>query len=368
MDIRLKKLAETVVHYSLDVKPGEKVLIQGLNISDFDILSPFMDEVYKAGGQVFIHTTNYRTNRKMMLMGTEEQFKLDAKLKLNQVKEMDAVLVILGEDNASEYADIPAEKRGVYRQAYKAVSDEQLKKKWVLFNYPTKAYAQLAGMSTDAYADFLYETCTMDYSNMSKAMTALVDLMDKTQNVRIVAPNTDLRFSIKDMKSIKCDGKINLPDGEVFTAPIKDSVSGTITFNTRSMYSGQTFNYIQLTFENGKIVSCESDNKEQLEALLNTDDGARYIGEFAIGVNPFINRIMNDIGFDEKINGSIHFALGEAYEEADNGNKSAIHWDIVLLMKPEFGGGEIYFDDVLISKDGRFVVDTLFGLNPENLL
>jgi aminopeptidase len=207
----------------------------------------------------------------------------------------------------------------------------------------------------------------MDYSKMSHAMDALVDLMNKTDNVKIIAPNTDLSFSIKGIPAIKCDGKINLPDGEVFTAPIKNSVNGKITFNTKSLYAGQTFQDIEFTFENGKIIDCKSDNNKRLTELLDTDEGARFIGEFAIGVNPYINKIMNDVGFDEKINGSIHFAIGEAYEVADNGNKSSIHWDIVLMLKEEFGGGEIYFDDVLISKDGRFVIEELAELNPENL-
>ncbi|RIW29042.1 aminopeptidase [Bacillus salacetis] len=368
MDSRLETLAKTVVQYSLNIQQGEKVLIEALDVHDYGFLAPFMDEVFKAGGHVFVERTDYRINRKMMISGSKEQFEADARLKLDQMKEMDAVILILGENNISEFADIPSDKKNTYRQAYKPVSDEQLKKKWVLFNVPTKAYAQLAEMSTDAYSDFLYETCTMDYSKMSAAMDSLVDLMNQTDKVRILAPGTDLRFSIKDLPAIKCDGRINLPDGEVFTAPVKDSVNGIITFNTKSLYAGQTYNNIQLTFEEGRIINCQSDNNESLNELLDSDEGARYIGEFALGVNPYINTIMNDIGFDEKINGSLHLALGEAYEVADNGNKSSIHWDIVLMLKPEFGGGEIFFDDVLISKDGRFVAESLAGLNPENLI
>ncbi|UOE94558.1 aminopeptidase [Alkalihalobacillus sp. LMS39] len=365
MSIQLQQLAQTVVTYSINVQPGENVYIHALDLKDTDVLLPFIEEIYKAGGHVFVDISNYQLNRKMMLLGSEEQFTLDAKFKLEKVKEMDAIIFLLGEDNVSEYADVPAEKRNRFRQAYKAVSDEEVKKKWVVFNYPTKAYAQLAGMSTEAYTNFVYETCTADYSKLSKAMNALVELMEKTDNVRIVAPNTDLQFSIKGIPAIKCDGKVNLPDGEVFTAPIKDSVNGTISFNTKAMYSGQTFDNVQLTFKDGKVIDCTND--QRLIDLLDSDEGSRYLGEFAIGLNPHINNIMNDIGFDEKINGSVHFALGDAYEDADNGNKSSIHWDIVLLLKPEFGGGEIYFDDRLISKDGRFVVEELLGLNPEAL-
>ena len=366
-DPRLERLARTVVHYSANVQPGEKVLIRAMDAHDADILAPFIQEIHAAGAYAFIDYADYAVNRRMMLHGSEEQFKLDAAMKLDQMKQMDAVLIILGENNVSEYADVPAEKRDAYRKWYKPISDEQTKKKWILFNYPTRAYAQLAEMSTEAYTQFLYDTCTMDYSRMSAAMDPLVELLNRTNRVRIVAPGTDLSFSVEGIPAIKCDGKVNLPDGEVYTAPVRDSVEGTITFNTRSSYLGQSFGNLSFTFEQGKIVSCSSDNPVKLNELLDTDEGSRFIGEFAIGTNPYVNRVMNDIGFDEKINGSIHFALGQAYENADNGNVSDIHWDIVLLMKKEFGGGDIYFDDVLVSRDGRFVLDTLLGLNPENL-
>lgn len=367
-DPRLQQLARTVVRYSASVQPGENVLIRALDVHDAAILAPFIDEIHAAGGHAFIDYTNYAVNRRMMLGGTETQFRIDAAMKLEQMKQMDAVVLILGEDNISEYADVPAAKRDAYRKWYKPITNEQTKKKWILFNYPTKAYAQLAEMSTESYTQFLYDTCTMDYSRMSDAMTPLAELMEHTDRVRIVAPGTDLSFSIQDIPAIKCDGKVNLPDGEVYTAPVQGSVEGTITFNTRASYLGQNFSDVSFTFEKGRIVSCRSDNDVKLNELLNADEGARVIGEFAIGVNPYIDRIMNDIGFDEKINGSIHFALGQAYENADNGNRSDIHWDIVLLMKKEFGGGEIYFDDVLVSRDGRFVIESLHGLNPENLI
>lgn len=366
-DPRLLKLARTVVHYSANVQPGENVLIRAMDTHDADVLAPFIDEIHAAGGRAFIDYADYAVNRRMMLGGSEEQFKLDAACKLEQMKQMDAVVIVLGENNVSEYADVPADKRDAYRKWYTPVTNEQTKKKWILFNYPNKSYAQLAEMSTETYAQFLYDTCTMDYGRMSAAMDPLTELMNKTEQVRIVAPGTDLRFSIAGIPAIKCDGKVNLPDGEVYTAPVRNSVEGTISFNTRSSYLGQSFGNLSFTFEKGQIVSCRSDNELKLNELLGTDEGSRYIGEFAIGTNPYVNRIMHDIGFDEKINGSIHFALGQAYENADNGNASDIHWDIVLLMKEEFGGGEIYFDDVLISKNGRFVLDSLSGLNPENL-
>jgi aminopeptidase len=366
-DYRLQKLAKNIVQYSISVQPGEKVLLQVYDIKDSFAITSFIEEIHNAGGLAFIDNVDYSINRSLQMRGSEEQFLAESNYQLYRIKEMDAVIQLLGERNVSEYSDIPSENRQQHRKAFTPVIEESLKKKWVICNYPTYSYAQLAGMSLESYANFLFETSSMDYSKMSDAMDALVEIMNQTSRVRIVAPNTDLSFTIEGMPAIKCAGKINLPDGEVFTAPVKDSVHGIITFNTKSIYNGHTFDQISFEFENGKIMNVSSSNNQPLLELLDSDEGARYIGEFAIGLNPYINKVMNDIAFDEKINGSIHLALGDAYEEADNGNKSTIHWDIVLLLKPEFGGGEIYFDDVLVSKDGRFVIESLYSLNPENL-
>jgi aminopeptidase len=228
--------------------------------------------------------------------------------------------------------------------------------------------AQLAKMSTSKFEEFYYNVCNLDYGKMSKAMEPLIDLMERTDKVQIKGPGTDLTFSIKGMKAIKCDGKRNIPDGEIYTAPVRDSVQGYITYNTPSLYQGFTYDNVRLEFSNGKIVSADGNAPERLEQIFNTDEGARFIGEFALGVNPYINSPMMDILFDEKISGSIHFTPGMAYEDADNGNRSAIHWDLVMIQTPEYGGGEIIFDGVTVRKDGKFVIPELECLNPENLV
>jgi aminopeptidase len=227
--------------------------------------------------------------------------------------------------------------------------------------------AQQAEMSTEGFEDFYFKTCTLDYDRMSKAMDPLVSLMQRTDRVRLVGPGTDLRFSIKGIPIIKCDGALNIPDGEVYTAPVKDSVNGTIQYNAKTLYQGKVFENILLKFKDGKIVEASSSNTKALNAILDTDEGARYIGEFAIGVNPYVTKAMLDTLFDEKITGSIHFTPGNSYNDAYNGNRSTVHWDMVLIQTPEWGGGEIYFDDALIRKDGRFVLRELEGLNPERL-
>jgi len=239
--------------------------------------------------------------------------------------------------------------------------------KWTILRFPNPAFAQQAGMSTEAFTDFFFDVCTMDYAKMAKAMEPLKRLMEKTDKVHIEGPGTDLTFSIKGIPVVPCSGGHNIPDGEVFTAPVKNSVNGKISFNTSTVYQGVSFSDVQLTFKDGKVVAASADKPEQINKILDTDEGARYVGEFSFGLNPFITKPMLDILFDEKITGSFHFTPGGAYDEADNGNRSAVHWDMVLIQTPEKGGGTISFDRKVIRKDGKFVTPELQGLNPENL-
>jgi aminopeptidase len=198
-------------------------------------------------------------------------------------------------------------------------------------------------------------------------MQPLAKRMREADQVKIVGPGTELTFSIKDIDAIPCDGKLNIPDGEVFTAPVRDSVNGTLQYNARTIYHGVIHDDVRFEFKDGKIVDATSTNTKALNEVLDSDEGARYVGEFAIGFNPFITEPMLDILFDEKIAGSFHFTPGQAYDEAFNGNKSSVHWDIVCRQTEDCGGGEIWFDGTLIRKDGLFVTDDLIGLNPDNL-
>jgi aminopeptidase len=227
--------------------------------------------------------------------------------------------------------------------------------------------AQAANMNIEGFEDFYFKVCNLDYSKMSKAMNPLVELMRKTDRVKITGVGTELTFSIKGLPPIKCDGKLNIPDGEVFSAPVVDSVNGYISYNTPSEYDGSLYENVRLEFNNGKIIKATGNDTEALNQIFDTDEGARYIGEFALGVNPYIVKPMRDILFDEKIMGSFHFTPGSSYDDCNNGNKSSVHWDLVCIQTPEYGGGEIWFDDVLIRKDGRFVLEELYVLNPENL-
>ena len=250
----------------------------------------------------------------------------------------------------------------------KPVLDHRVNKtKWVVLRWPTPAMAQLAAMSTEAFEDFYFEVCTLDYAKLQPGMDALKELMEKTDEVCIKGPGTDLRFSIKNIPAVTCGGHHNIPDGEVYSSPVRDSAEGVIQFNTPNVYQGTAFDSVRLELSKGKIVNASANNTARLNAVLDSDEGARYIGEFAIGFNPHIKMPMRDTLFDEKIAGSFHFTPGQAYEEADNGNRSQVHWDLVCIQRPEYGGGEIYFDGELVRKDGLFVPKQLRTLNPENL-
>lgn len=368
-DNRLSKLAENLVSYSCKVKPGEKVLIEIFDCEDI-IAEELVKAVYRAGGMPFVNMMRSKVQREWLRGLTKEQAELQAKWDAARMNDMDAYIAFRGNDNSAENSDVPEENMKIYNTIYseRVHSDIRVRNtKWCVLRYPNSAMAQLSGMSTRAFEDFYFDVCCLDYAKMSEAMQPLKALMERTNKVRITAKDTDLTFSIKGQSAIPCAGEANIPDGEIYTSPIKDSVNGKITYNTPSFYNGFRFENVSLEFKDGKIISATANDNEKVNAVFDTDDGARYVGEFAIGVNPYILHPMCDILFDEKICGSIHFTPGAAYDDADNGNRSAVHWDLVLIQRGEHGGGEIYFDDKLIRKDGIFVINELKCLNPENL-
>ncbi|WP_079910364.1 aminopeptidase [Paenibacillus sp. 32352] len=368
-DPRLQQLAKNIVTYSLDVQPGEKVLIEMIG-SESEIVKCLIEEVYARGGQPYVELVEPSVRSSLLQSATKEQIEHWAAMDLKRMQDMNCYVGIRGGSNVSELSDVPEAQMKLYEMYYsKPVHMEQRVKKtrWVVLRYPNASMAQLATMSTAKFEDFYFNVCNLDYAKMSVAMDPLQELMNRTDRVRIVSPGTDIQFSIKGIGSVKCCGKRNIPDGEVYTAPVRDSVNGVIHYNTPSVKSGITFENITFRFENGKIVEATCNDTERLNKILDSDEGARYIGEFSLGFNPYISTPMKDTLFDEKIDGSLHFTPGQAYEKADNGNRSSVHWDLVLIQRPEYGGGEIYFDDVLIRKDGRFVIPELEGLNPEHL-
>ena len=372
-DPRFNQLADLLVHHSCDVQAGEKVLIEA-----FDIPPEFTVElvraVTKAGGVPLVSTYQQLVQRAVFENATEEQMRLWSEIDRGRMEQMNCYVGIRGSHNIAETSDVPQERMTLYEKHYwHGVHSEVRvpKTKWVVLRWPHPAMAQAAGMSTEAFEDFYFRVCAgVDYAKMARAAKPLQDLMDATDRVRIVGPGTDLSFSKKGIPSKSCTGDRNIPDGECFSCPTKESVEGTIQFNCETLYRGTVFNNIKLTFKNGEIIGAKADSDagtKKLNEILDADAGARYIGEFAIAFNPFITKPMKDILFDEKIAGSFHFTPGQAYEVYGNGNKSQIHWDMVCIQRPDYGGGEIWFDGKLIRKDGLFVLPELAELNPDHL-
>jgi len=369
-DPRIDKLAAVLVNYACAAKAGEKVLIEAIDVPHA-FTNSLVRAAAAAGARPLVLLKSNQVNRALMLAGSREQWDTIADVERRQMEQVQCYIGARGNANVSELSDVPADKQKIYEETvWKRVHHEvRIKKtRWVVLRWPSPSMAQMAEMSTEAFEDFFFNVCTLDYAKMSRAMQPLKALMERTDKVRLKGPrDTDLTFSIKGIPAVPCDGHVNIPDGEVFTAPVRDSVNGVIHFNCPTIYRGTTHNDIRLVFKNGKVVEATSTATDKLNEVLDSDEGARYVGEFAIGFNPYCTRPMKDILFDEKIAGSIHFTPGACYDEASNGNKSTIHWDMVMMQTPNAGGGEVQFDGKIIRKDGRFTLPELQGLNPENL-
>src|SRR5436190_8082932 len=362
-DPRFDKLAILLVEYSIRLKRNETVLIEAFDVPD-EMTIALIRAAREVGGLAFAQTYHARVNRALALEASDRQLDLMASHELARMKKMDAYIAVRGSNNVTELSDVPPERMKLIARKMRSVQDHRVKNtKWVVLRWPTPSMAQLAGMSTEAFEDFYFNVCTLDYRKLFPGMKALHRLMEKTDRVEITGPGTDLRFSMKGIPAVICGGDRNIPDGEVFSCPVRDSVQGHVRFNAPSIYQGTGFDGIRLEFKDGKIVDATSNETGKLNKILNSDAGARYVGEFSLGFNPHVLQPMRDILFDEKIAGSFHLTPGQAYEEADNGNRSQVHWDMVNIQRPEYGGGEIYFDGKLIRRDGNFLPKQLRSLN-----
>ena len=366
-DPRYRTLADLLVGYSTQVKKGEKVLLDMIDVPDAFTVA-LARSVRDAGAIPLIETRHTRVTRELLCGMTEEQATLMRDIEMARMKKVQSYIAIRGAANTSENSDVPGDSMSLYSKVMRPVLNYRVNKtRWCVLRWPTPSMAQAANMSTEAFEDFYFDVCTLNYRKIGKAMETLEKLMARTDKVVLKGPGTDLSFSIKGVGAKACKGDRNIPDGEVFSCPLKYSVNGVIQYNTPSVYAGTRFENVRLVLKNGKIVEATANQTERINQIFDTDPGARYIGEFSLGLNPRILNPMNDILFDEKIAGSLHFTPGQAYEDCGNGNKSAIHWDMVLIQRPEWGGGEVWFDGKLIRKDGLFVPKSLQKLNPDQL-
>jgi aminopeptidase len=363
-DPRIDQLATQIVNYSTRVQPGDNVFIDVFDVPE-SVPIALIRAVRAAGATPFVQINNARVTRELQMGGSEAQYDLQAEIGLAQMKKMAAYIAVRGSHNITESSDVPEDKMALAMKKLRPVQDMRVNDtRWCVLRWPNPSMAQQAQMSTEAFEDFYFDVCLLDYAALVPHMKKLESLMTATKDVHITGPGTDLKFSMDGLGAIACGGDRNIPDGECFSAPVKDSVEGVLSYNAPTLYQGIAFDNMRLEFEKGKIVKAEANNSEAFNKILDSDEGARYIGEFAIGFNPKIKEPMRDILFDEKIAGSFHFTPGQAYEGvADNGNRSQVHWDMVNIQRPDYGGGEIYFDGNLIRKDGQFTLPELAGLN-----
>ncbi len=361
------QLADVLTGFSTSLQEGEKVLIDAYDVPE-GIVIALIRAARGKGAIPYVHLNHARITRELIRGAEKEQYSISSELELIRMKKMDAYIALRGAENIYENSDVDGAQIQLVSELMRPVQNYRVNEtKWVVLRWPTPSMAQQAMMSTEAFEEFYFKVCTLDYSRMTEGMDSLKTLMEKTDKVEIKGPGTDLSFSIKGIGAEPCGGLRNIPDGEVFSCPVKESVEGVLQYNVPTVYLGTSFENIRLVLKKGKIIEATSSNTKRLNEILDSDEGARYIGEFALGFNPYILEPMSDILFDEKIAGSFHFTPGQAYETAGNGNRSQVHWDMVCIQRPEYGGGEILFDEKLVRKDGLFVSADLQKLNPDFL-
>lgn len=358
-------LAKQLLSHSIELESGQNIMIQCIGLNAIGLVRALTKLVREINGHPFIKIEDPETNRMLLESGDEEYWKNQADSdQLPLMKKMDAFIGIRASENIYETS-------GVSKQANKAYSEffvnpvhfEQRVNhtNWAVLRYPSAAFAMNAKMSTERFRQFYYDACLFDYNKLKEAMLPLEKRLYQADMVHLKGDGTDIEFSVKGQNWIPCFGKRNIPDGELFSSPILDSVNGHITY-APSVYQGKPFEFVKLEVKNGVVSDFDSSNNDALEEILDTDEGARRFGEFSFGLNPIIKEPMYDILFDEKITGSNHLTLGNDYEIAPNGNESAIHWDLVCI------GADVYLDDELIRKGRLFVTEDLMGLNPDELL
>ena len=369
-DPRWDELADILINHSTRLSTGDVLLIECFDLEDSTLPRLLVQKAARKGAYPLVETKDTRIIRELIKNGSAEQMRLLGECERFRMERVQAYIALRGARNINEMADVPGERMNLYNTFFqKPVHYEcRIKKtRWCVLRLPNPSMAQQAGMSTEAFENFYFDVCNLDYPRLARALRPLVERMSAASEVHISGPETDLRFSIEGIPVVPCAGEMNIPDGEVFTAPVRESVEGHVRFNTPTIYQGSSFDGVRLDFAKGKIVSadCTGGDSKKLRRILGTDEGAAYIGEWSIGCNPRVLNPMRDILFDEKIAGSFHLTPGNAYDEADNGNRSKIHWDLVQIQRPEFGGGMIAFDGVPIRIDGRFVPEELQALDPE---
>lgn len=352
-DPRVTKLASILVHHSVRVKKGELIVINSSSEA-----APLALECYKlilkAGGIPSVNFSMPRFAYTYYKYAKPHQLNCFPKVAKFEAENLKGMINIGAPFNTKEFSNIDPKKIVLRRRVTNPISEIILNKKWVGCDYPTNALAQDADMSLEEFEDFLFNATNIDWNKESKKQDKIKAVLDKGKRVRILADDTDLTFSIKGRTAIKCYGEHNMPDGEVFLAPVEKTTEGFIHYSFPVIYNGREVSGVTLKFKKGKVVDAKAlKNEKFLKAMINTDKGSKYLGEFGIGMNPNITKFIKNILFDEKILGSVHLALGRAYKEGGGVNQSALHWDMIKDLR---NGGRVYIDDKLMHKNGRWLV------------
>ncbi|MFU8812313.1 MAG: aminopeptidase [Balneolaceae bacterium] len=359
-----EQLAAQLLSHSTELQPGEHILIQTIGFNAIGLVRALAEQARDMGAHPHIKIEDPEINRLLMEKGDEEFWTRQAeKDQLPLMKQMDAFIGIRGSENIFENADVSGEANKAYSDHFlKPVHFEERVNhtRWTVLRYPSAAFAMNAKMPTERFRAFYYDACLLDYSKLEEAMKPLEAMLRDTDIIQLKGEGTDISFSVKGQNWIPCFGKRNIPDGELFSSPILDSVNGTIRY-APSVYQGKPFEFVTLHVKGGTVVDFDSSDNRSLEEILDTDEGARRFGEFSFGLNPIIKSPMYDILFDEKIYGSNHLTLGNDYEIAPNGNQSNIHWDLVCI------GADVYLDGVKVREGRNFTHEKLLGLNPSGL-
>jgi aminopeptidase len=354
-DRRWSQLGEILVNYSTRTRAGDRLLITMMELETFPLALAVYEHAVRAGAFPHVQFASAYLERALLTHGTEELIARVPDLERSGMEWADAYVSLRGARNPHEFAGIPTERLAAHKRALGAISalrNEQTR--WVLVRVPNESFAQVAGMSLDAAMDFFFDATLRDWEEESRRYRQIRDVFQAAARVRIVGRGTDLTFSTAGRTYVVGDGHINIPDGEVYTAPVADSAEGVITFEYPGLYAGRTIEGIRLELRAGEVVAATAESGgEFLQQILAIDDGARRIGEFGVGVNDDIDRFVGDILFDEKIGGTIHLALGRAYTECGGANQSALHWDLVKDLRTE---GAIELDGRRVFQNGRFLI------------
>ncbi len=365
LDPRVAKMADVLINYSLEIKPGDKLVITGPPPAA-PLIRECVRAALKAGGHPVVNATIPGVDEVLFAEASEEQLRFLPQTLVDEVEYFDARLAIRAADNTKSLSGVDPDRISLWQASRGSLGRRVMQRaaagelRWCGTLFPTEAHAQDAEMSLAEYENFVWNSCLLDQPDPAEGWRRvraeqqhIVDYLMGHDTIRIVAPGTEVSYRVGGRTWINSDGKRNFPSGEVFTGPIEDSVDGEVRFTYPAIYTGREVEDVRLRFEAGKVVDARAGRgQEFLRAMLDTDAGARYLGEVAFGLNYGIQRFTRNILFDEKIGGTMHMALGRAYPDTGGKNDSAIHWDLICDLRE----GEVYADGELCYQNGKFVI------------